>query len=49
MRFASGDTPNQNPGEPGLPEYQGNDQSIVNTDIVLCLTVGHHHATAAED
>ena len=49
QRFASGDTPNQNPGEPGLPEYQGDDQSIVNTDIVLWLTVGHHHVTAAED
>src|SRR6185436_2163691 len=49
QRFASGDTPNQNPGEPGIPEYQGNDESIVNTDIVLWLTIGHHHATAAED
>ena len=49
QRFASGDTPNQNPGEPGLPEYQGDDQSIVNTDIVLWLTVGHHHVTASED
>jgi len=49
QRFASGATPNQNPGEPGIPEYQGNDESIVNTDIVLWLTIGHHHATAAED
>ena len=49
QRFASGDTPNQNPGEPGLPDYQPNNQSIVNTDIVLWLTIGHHHVTATED
>jgi primary-amine oxidase len=49
QRFAAGDTPNQNPGEPGLPAYQQNNQSIVNTDIVLWLTIGHHHVTAAED
>ena len=49
QRFASGDTPNQHPGEPGLPAYQQNNQSIVNTDLVLWLTMGHHHVTAAED
>ncbi|MEO8751149.1 MAG: tyramine oxidase [Casimicrobiaceae bacterium] len=49
QRFAAGDTPNQNPGEPGLPEYQANDGSIVNTDLVLWLTIGHHHVTATED
>jgi primary-amine oxidase len=49
QRFASGDTPNQNPGEPGLPNYQDNNQSIVNTDLVLWLTIGHHHVTATED
>ena len=49
QRFAAGDTPNQNPGEPGLPAYQQNNQSIVNTDIVLWLTIGHHHVTATED
>jgi primary-amine oxidase len=49
QRFAAGDTPNQNPGEPGLPSYQQNNQSIVNTDIVLWLTIGHHHITAIED
>ena len=49
QRFAAGDTPNQNPGEPGLPSYQQNNQSIVNTDIVLWLTIGHHHVTATED
>jgi UPF0042 nucleotide-binding protein len=32
-----------------LPEYQKDDQSLVNTDIVLWLTIGHHHVTATED
>ena len=49
QRFAAGDTPNQHPGEPGLPEFQKNNQSIVNTDLVLWLTIGHHHVTATED
>ncbi len=33
----------------GLPAYQQNDQSLVNTDLVLWLTIGHHHVTATED
>jgi primary-amine oxidase len=48
-RYASADTPNQNPGIPGLPQYIENNQSIENTDIVLWHTVGFHHMTAAED
>ena len=48
-RFAAGDTPNQNPGEPGLPRYVADNESIVNRDIVLWHTVGFHHVTAAED
>ena len=48
-RFAAGDTPNQNPGEPGLPRYQQDNQSITNEDLVLWVTLGHHHVTAAED
>ena len=48
-RFAAGDTPNQNPGEGGVPVYQQNDESLVNTDLVLWLTIGHHHVTATED
>jgi primary-amine oxidase len=47
--YASGDTPNQNPGTPGLPEYIANDESIRNTDIVLWPTVSFHHLTTAED
>ena len=38
-RYAAGDTPNQNPGEPGLPAYVADNRSIVNTDIVLWLTM----------
>lgn len=49
QRFASGDTPNENPGEPGLPLYQKDNASIANTDLVLWLTIGHHHVTATED
>ena len=26
-----------------------NDQSLVNADLVLWLTIGHHHVTATED
>ena len=48
-RYAAGDTPNQNPGAPGLPQYVRNNESLVGRDIVLWLTVGHHHVTAAED
>jgi len=48
-RYAAGDTPNQNPGAPGLPQYVANNQSLVDRDIVLWLTIGHHHVTQAED
>ncbi len=46
---AAGDTPNQNPDEPGLPRYVADDESIVNRDIVLWHTLTFHHVTAAED
>ena len=48
-RYAAGDTPNENPGEPGLPQYIQDNQSLVNTDVVLWLTVGFHHVATAED
>ena len=48
-RYAAGDTPNQHPGAPGLPRYVADNQSLVNRDIVLWLTIGHHHVTQAED
>lgn len=49
QRYAAGDTPNQHPGSPGLPQYQRDHQSLVNRDLVLWLTLGHHHVTQAED
>jgi len=49
QRYAAGDTPNQHPGSPGLPQFQRGNQSLVNRDIVLWLTLGHHHVTQAED
>jgi len=48
-RYAAGDTPNQHPGEPGLPQYVADDESLVARDLVAWLTLGHHHVTAAED
>jgi primary-amine oxidase len=48
-RYAAGDTPNQNPGEPGLPRFVADNASIVNGDIVLWHTLTFHHVTAAED
>ena len=49
QRYAAGDTPNQHPGSPGLPQFVRNNASLVNRDLVLWLTLGHHHVTAAED
>jgi primary-amine oxidase len=48
-RYAAGDTPNQNPGEPGLPQYVADNESLVNADVVLWPTLTFHHVTAAED
>ena len=48
-RYAAGDTPNQHPGEPGLPQYIANNQSLVNRDVVAWVTLGFHHVPAAED
>ena len=48
-RYAAGDTPNQHPGAPGLPQFVRNNQSLVDRDIVLWLTTGFHHVTQAED
>ena len=48
-RYAAGDTPNQNPGEPGLPQYVADNQSLQSTDLVLWLTVGFHHVPSTED
>lgn len=47
--FAAGDTPNQHPGSPGLPQYIRNNEAVANNDIVLWHTLSHHHVTAAEN
>ncbi len=48
-QFAAGETPNQHPGRPGLPQYVRNNESLVGRDLVLWHTVGFHHVTSAED
>jgi primary-amine oxidase len=48
-RYAAGDTPNENPGEPGLPQYIADNQSLVDADLVLWLTAGFHHVPVSED
>ena len=48
-RFAAGDYPNQHPGGAGLPEYQAQDRPLENTDVVLWVTLGHHHVPRPED
>jgi len=49
QRYAAGDTPNQNPGAPGLPQYVRDNRSLVDRDIVVWLTLGFHHVTQSED
>src|ERR1700722_8100690 len=48
-RFAAGDYPNQHAGGAGLPEYQAQDRSLENTDVVVWVTLGHHHVPRPED
>ncbi len=48
-RYAAGDTPNQHPGGPGLPQYIADNQAIANTDIVLWHTLSFQHLPSAED
>jgi primary-amine oxidase len=48
-RYASGDTPNQNPGTPGLPQYQHDNERLRHADIVLWHNLSFHHVTVAED
>lgn len=48
-RYAAGETPNQNPDEPGLPQFIRDNQSIKDRDIVLWHTLSFHHVPAGED
>jgi len=48
-RYAAGDYPNQHPGGGGLPEWTAADRPIVDEDIVVWYTFGHHHVPRPED
>jgi len=48
-RYAAGDYPNQHPGGSGLPEWTAADRLIVDEDIVVWYTFGHHHVPRPED
>ncbi|MEI8057537.1 MAG: primary-amine oxidase [Actinomycetes bacterium] len=48
-RYAAGDYPNQHAGGAGLPEWTAADRSIVDRDIVVWYTFGHHHVPRPED
>lgn len=46
---AAGFYPNQHPGGAGLPEYLAADRPLVDTDVVLWVTVGTNHISRPED
>ena len=48
-RYAAGEYPNQHPGGAGLPEWTAADRPIVDRDLVVWYTFGHHHVPRAED
>ena len=48
-RYATGDYPYQGRGDAGLPAWTEADRSIVDTDIVVWYTFGHHHSPRPED
>jgi primary-amine oxidase len=48
-RFPAGDYPNQSPGGDGLERWTQQDRSLVNEDIVVWYTFGHHHVPRPED
>ncbi|MEN9245180.1 MAG: hypothetical protein Q6J78_00565, partial [Thermostichales cyanobacterium SRBZ-1_bins_19] len=47
--YATGPYPNQHPGGDGLPKWTQANRSIVDTDIVVWYTFGHHHICRLED
>jgi primary-amine oxidase len=48
-RYAAGDYPNQHPGGAGLPEWVAADRPLMDEDIVVWYTMGHHHVPRPED
>ena len=47
--YPAGAYPNQNPGGDGLPLWTAADRSILDDDIVVWYTLGHHHIVRPED
>ena len=45
----TGDYPTQHPGGAGLPAYTSADRDVVDRDIVVWYTFGHHHIPRLED
>ncbi len=48
-KYAAGDYPYQSPDVQGLPEFVAGDAPLVDTDLVLWVTVGAHHVVRPED
>jgi primary-amine oxidase len=48
-RYAAGEYPGQHRGGAGLPEWTRQDRAIVDRDLVLWYTFGHHHVPRPED
>jgi primary-amine oxidase len=49
QRYASGDYPNQRPGDDGLPVYAKADRPLVDADVVVWYTFGANHVPRPED
>ncbi len=47
--YAAGAYPNQHPGGAGLPSWTQQDRPIIDSDIVVWYTMGHHHVVRPED
>lgn len=47
--YAAGPYPNQHPGGAGLPSWTRQNRPIVDSDIVVWYTMGHHHVVRPED
>jgi primary-amine oxidase len=48
-RFPAGDYPNQSPGGDGLEQWTQQDRSLVDEDLVVWYTFGHHHVPRPEE
>lgn len=48
-KYAAGDYPYQSPEAQGLPQFVADGASVVDTDVVLWVTVGAHHIVRPED